>query len=103
MEMYYTKREYNQMKHALTSENKRLKKQIEKLQKKVKELEYTKEVVFEPDFEMDPVAEETTPTLTCACATKASPSRRPGNAAQRKPFFSFMMSPLWLVRTKNNR
>lgn len=60
MEMYYTKREYNQMKHALTSENKRLKKQIEKLQKKVKELEYTKEVVFEPDFEMDPVAEETT-------------------------------------------
>lgn len=60
MEMYYTKREYNQMKHALTSENKRLKKQIEKLQKKIKELEYTKEVVFEPDFEMDPVAEETT-------------------------------------------
>lgn len=60
MEMYYTKREYNQMKHALTSENKRLKKQIEKLQKKIKELEYTKEVIFEPDFEMDPVAEETT-------------------------------------------
>ena len=60
MEMYYTKREYNQMKNALTSENKRLKKQIEKLQKKVKELEYTTEVVFEPDFEMDPVAEETT-------------------------------------------
>ena len=58
--MYYTKREYNQMKNALTSENKRLKKQIEKLQKKVKELEYTEEVVFEPDFEMDPVAEETT-------------------------------------------
>ena len=60
MEMYYTKREYNQMKNALTNENKRLKKQIEKLQKKVKELEYTKEVVFEPDFEMNPVAEETT-------------------------------------------
>ena len=39
MEMYYTKREYNQMKNALTNENKRLKKQIEKLQKKVKELE----------------------------------------------------------------
>lgn len=58
--MYYTKREYNQMKNALTSENKHLKKQIEKLQKKVKELEYTKEVVSEPDFEMDPVAEETT-------------------------------------------
>lgn len=60
MEMYYTKREYNQMKNTLTSENKRLKKQIEKLQKKVKELEYTKEVVFEPDFEMNPVVEETT-------------------------------------------
>lgn len=60
MEMYYTKREYNQMKNALTNENKRLKKQIEKLQKKVKELEYTKEVVFEPDFEMNPVVEETT-------------------------------------------
>lgn len=57
MEMYYTKREYNQMKNALTNENKRLKKQIEKLQKKVKELEYTKEVVFEPDFEMNPVVE----------------------------------------------
>ncbi len=62
--MYYTKREYNQMKHALTSENKRLKKQIEKLQKKIKELEYTKEVVFEPDFEMDPVAEETTEQIS---------------------------------------
>ena len=60
MEMYYTKREYNQMKNTLTSENKRLKKQIEKLQKKVKELEYTKEVVFEPDFEMNPVVEGTT-------------------------------------------
>ena len=60
MEMYYTKREYNQMKNTLTSENKRLKKQIEKLQKKVMELEYTKEVVFEPDFEMNPVVEETT-------------------------------------------
>ena len=58
--MYYTKREYNQMKNALTNENKRLKKQIEKLQKKVKELAYTKEVVFEPDFEMNPVVEETT-------------------------------------------
>ena len=58
--MYYTKREYNQMKNTLTSENKRLKKQIEKLQKKVKELEYTKEVVFETDFEMNPVVEETT-------------------------------------------
>lgn len=57
--MYYTKREYNQMKNTLTSENKRLKKQIEKLQKKVEELEYTKEVVFEPDFEMNPVVEET--------------------------------------------
>lgn len=55
--MYYTKREYNQMKNALTNENKRLKKQIEKLQKKAKELEYTKEVVFEPDFEMNPVVE----------------------------------------------
>lgn len=58
--MYYTKREYNQMKNTLTSENKRLKKQIEKLQKKIKELEYTKEVVFEPDFEMDPVVEDAT-------------------------------------------
>lgn len=56
--MYYTKREYNQMKNALTSENKRLKKQIEKLQKKIKELEYTKEVVFEPDFELTPVTGE---------------------------------------------
>lgn len=62
--MYYTKKEYNSMKNALTSENKRLKKQIEKLQKKVKELEYTKEVIFEPDFEMDPVAEETTEQIS---------------------------------------
>lgn len=48
--MYYTKREYNQMKNMLTSENKKLLKQIEKLQKKIKE--NTKEVVFEPDFEI---------------------------------------------------
>ena len=40
--MYYTKREYNQMKNALTNENKRLKKQIEKLQKKVKIMIYQK-------------------------------------------------------------
>lgn len=53
--MYYTKREYNQMKKMLTSENKKLLKQIEKLQKKIKELEYTAEVVFEPDFELTPV------------------------------------------------
>lgn len=59
MEMYYTKREYNQMKNALTNENKRLKKQISKLQKKIEDLEYAHEVVFEPDFEMNPVAEET--------------------------------------------
>lgn len=56
--MYYTKREYNQMKNALTRENKSLKKQVEKLQKKIKELEYTKEVVFEPDFELNPTGEE---------------------------------------------
>lgn len=55
MEMYYTKREYNSMKNALTNENKRLKKEIEKLKKKIKELKYTKEVVFEPDFELNPV------------------------------------------------
>lgn len=55
MEMYYTKREYNSMKNALTNENKRLKKEIDKLKKKIKELEYTKEVVFEPDFELSPV------------------------------------------------
>lgn len=54
MEMYYTKREYNQMKNALTSENKRLKKQIEKLQKKLNALEYSNEVVFEPDFVLTP-------------------------------------------------
>lgn len=53
--MYYTKREYNSMKNALTNENKRLKKEIDKLKKKIKELEYTKEVVFEPDFELSPV------------------------------------------------
>lgn len=53
--MYYTKREYNSMKNALTNENKRLKKEIDKLKKKIKELEYTKEVVFEPDFELNPV------------------------------------------------
>ena len=55
MEMYYTKREYNSMKNALTNKNKRLKKEIDKLKKKIKELEYTKEVVFEPDFELNPV------------------------------------------------
>lgn len=55
MEMYYTKREYNSMKNALTNENKRLKKEIDKLKKKIKELEYTKEVVFEPDFELNPI------------------------------------------------
>ena len=55
--MYYTKKEYNSMKSALLRENKSLKKQISKLQKKIEDLEY--EVVFEPDFEMNPVAEET--------------------------------------------
>lgn len=60
MEMYYTKKEYNSMKSALLRENKSLKKQISKLQKKVEDLEYAHEVVFEPDFEMNPVAEETT-------------------------------------------
>ena len=53
--MYYTKREYNSMKNTLTNENKRLKKEIDKLKKKIKELEYTKEVVFEPDFELNPI------------------------------------------------
>lgn len=43
--MYYTKKEYNSMKSALLRENKSLK--------------YAHEVVFEPDFEMNPVAEET--------------------------------------------
>lgn len=57
--MYYTKKEYNSMKSALLRENKSLKKQISKLQKKIEDLEYTHEVVFEPDFEMNPVAEET--------------------------------------------
>ena len=59
MEMYYTKKEYNSMKSALLRENKSLKKQISKLQKKIEDLEYVHEVVFEPDFEMNPVAEET--------------------------------------------
>lgn len=59
MEMYYTKKEYNSMKSALLRENKSLKKQISKLQKKIEDLEYAREVVFEPDFEMNPVAEET--------------------------------------------
>ena len=53
--MYYTKREYNSMKNTLTSENKRLRKEIDKLKKKIKELEYTTEVVFEPDFELNPI------------------------------------------------
>lgn len=57
--MYYTKKEYNSMKSALLRENKSLKKQISKLQKKIEDLEYVHEVVFEPDFEMNPVAEET--------------------------------------------
>ena len=57
--MYYTKKEYNSMKSALLRENKSLKKQISKLQKKIEDLEYTHEVVLEPDFEMNPVAEET--------------------------------------------
>ena len=55
MEMYYTKREYNKMKNTLTSENKRLKKQIEKLQKKLNDLEYSREVIFEPDFVLTPM------------------------------------------------
>ena len=55
MEMYYTKREYNKMKNTLTSENKRLKKQIIKLQKKLNDLEYSKEVTFEPDFVLTPM------------------------------------------------
>lgn len=55
--MYYTKKEYNSMKSALLRENKSLKKQISKLQKKIEDLEYAHEVVFEPDFEMNPVAE----------------------------------------------
>lgn len=55
--MYYTKREYNQMKRILESENKKLKKQIEKLENKIKELEYSKEVVFEPDFDLNPTSE----------------------------------------------
>lgn len=59
MEIYYTKKEYNSMKSALLRENKSLKKQISKLQKKIEDLEYAREVVFEPDFEMNPVAEET--------------------------------------------
>lgn len=59
MEMYYTKKEYNSMKSALLRENKSLKKQISKLQKKIEDLEYAHEVVLEPDFEMNPVAEET--------------------------------------------
>lgn len=59
MEIYYTKKEYNSMKSALLRENKSLKKQISKLQKKIEDLEYVHEVVFEPDFEMNPVAEET--------------------------------------------
>lgn len=57
--MYYTKKEYNSMKSTLLRENKSLKKQISKLQKKIEDLEYADEVVFEPDFEMNPVAEET--------------------------------------------
>lgn len=57
--MYYTKKEYNSMKSALLRENKSLKKQISKLQKKIEDLEYAHEVVSEPDFEMNPVAEET--------------------------------------------
>lgn len=56
--MYYTKREYNQMKNTLTSENKRLKKQIEKLQKKLNDLEYSNEVTFEPDFALTPMETE---------------------------------------------
>ena len=32
-----------------------MKKEIDKLKKKIKELEYTKEVVFEPDFELNPI------------------------------------------------
>lgn len=58
--MYYTKKEYNSMKSALLRENKSLKKQISKLQKKVEDLEYAHEVVFEPDFEMNPVVSSAT-------------------------------------------
>jgi prefoldin subunit 5 len=48
MEMYYTKKEYNEMKRTLTSENNRLKKQITKLQAKLN----AKTVIFEPDFDL---------------------------------------------------
>jgi phage shock protein A len=58
MEMYYTKKEYNSMKSALTRKVAALEKQVAKLQNKIKELEYTKEVVFEPDFVLDPVTTE---------------------------------------------
>ena len=57
--MYYTKKEYNSLKSALLRENMSLKKQIRKLLIKIEVLEYAHEVVFEPDFEMNPVAEET--------------------------------------------
>ncbi len=56
--MYYTKKEYNSMKSALTRKVATLEKQVTKLQNKIKELEYTKEVVFEPDFTLDPVTTE---------------------------------------------
>lgn len=57
--MYYTKREYNSMKNALTKENKDLKKQIAKLKAKIEELKYANEVTFEPDFALNPTSEET--------------------------------------------
>lgn len=56
--MYYTKKEYNSMKSALTRKVATLEKQVTKLQNKIKKLEYTKEVVFEPDFTLDPVTTE---------------------------------------------
>lgn len=57
--MYYTKREYNSMKNALTKENKDLKKQVAKLKAKIEELKYANEVTFEPDFALNPTSEET--------------------------------------------
>lgn len=58
MEIYYTKREYNEMKNRLTKQLKSAEAKIERLEAKVKKLQKDYDVLLETATE--DVAEETT-------------------------------------------
>lgn len=47
MEIYYTKKEYNEMKSALTRKCKSLEKEVDKLNKKLKEVKQDYEILLE--------------------------------------------------------